>query len=108
MLSGKIPIVDFGLWAGGTSQERNQIARDLSNACRHVGFVYLVNHGIEQNLLTEAFAWSKKLFDLPMEKKMLVPHPPGTGCLVFLQLSDDVVYLGLKARFYRNGYWTRC
>ncbi|QBZ65069.1 hypothetical protein PoMZ_06773 [Pyricularia oryzae] len=77
MLSGKIPIVDFGLWAGGTSQERNQIARDLSNACRHVGFVYLVNHGIEQNLLTEAFAWSKKLFDLPMEKKMLVPHPPG-------------------------------
>ncbi|KAI6601305.1 hypothetical protein MCOR06_000388 [Pyricularia oryzae] len=77
MLSGKIPIVDFGLWAGGTSQERNQIARDLSNACRHVGFVYVVNHGIEQNLLTEAFAWSKKLFDLPMEKKMLVPHPPG-------------------------------
>ncbi|TLS27418.1 hypothetical protein PpBr36_04186 [Pyricularia pennisetigena] len=77
MSSGKIPIIDFGLWVVGTSQERDQLARDLSSACRHVGFVYLVNHGIDQNLLTEAFAWSKKFFDLPMEKKMLVPHPPG-------------------------------
>ncbi|TLD24218.1 hypothetical protein PspLS_06327 [Pyricularia sp. CBS 133598] len=77
MSSGKIPIIDFGLWFGGTSVERKLIAQDLSSACRHVGFVYLVNHGIDQNLLTEAFAWSEKFFDLPMEKKMLVPHPPG-------------------------------
>ncbi|TLD08461.1 uncharacterized protein PgNI_07178 [Pyricularia grisea] len=77
MSSGKIPIVDFGSWVGGKPQERNRIASDISNACRHVGFVYLVNHGIEHSLLTEAFTWSKKFFDLPMEKKMLVPHPPG-------------------------------
>ncbi|RYP72526.1 hypothetical protein DL771_004166 [Monosporascus sp. 5C6A] len=42
-----------------------------------VGFVYIVNHGIANNLLEEAFRFSRELFALPQETKMLAPHPPG-------------------------------
>ncbi len=55
------------------------MARDLVDACRRVGFVYIINHGVHDDLLSQAFGWSKKLFDLPKEKKMLAPHPPGTA-----------------------------
>ena len=74
--SSAIPVIDFGKWESG-GEGRIQIAKTLAEACRRVGFVYVVNHGVDDELLDEAFAWSKKLFDLPEEKKMLAPHPPG-------------------------------
>lgn len=74
--TASLPIIDFGKWKG-SAEERQQVAEELADACRHVGFVYIINHGVEDELLDEAFGWSKKLFDLPEEKKMLAPHPPG-------------------------------
>lgn len=73
-----IPIVDFKAWATGSLDEKRRIATELTSACRRVGFVYIINHGVNDDVLDEAFGWSKKLFDLPSEKKMLAPHPPGT------------------------------
>ncbi|KAK8877410.1 thymine dioxygenase [Apiospora arundinis] len=75
--STSIPIVDFQNWANGSDAERRQIAKDLTEACRRVGFVYIVNHGVPDSLLQQSFDWTKRLFDLPEEKKMLAPHPPG-------------------------------
>ncbi|KAF2087332.1 Clavaminate synthase-like protein [Saccharata proteae CBS 121410] len=74
-----IPIIDFTPWTSSTStpSDRLAVAERLTDACRNVGFVYIINHGVTEDLLTEAFAWSKKLFDLPHEKKMLAPHPEG-------------------------------
>ncbi|KAF7538249.1 hypothetical protein G7054_g3083 [Neopestalotiopsis clavispora] len=72
-----IPIVDFGAFSTGDLATRSRIAAELTTACRRVGFVYIRNHGIPAALLEEAFAWSQRLFDLPREKKMLAPHPPG-------------------------------
>lgn len=72
-----IPVVDFGRWADGSAEDRKRIARELTEACREVGFVYVVNHGVATDLVDRAFAWSKKLFALPEETKRLAPHPPG-------------------------------
>ncbi|GAW24260.1 hypothetical protein ANO14919_138430 [Xylariales sp. No.14919] len=74
--SPSIPVVDLGSWPGGSAADRERIASELTDACRRVGFVYVVNHGVPPALLDEAFAWSRRLFDLPLEKKMLAPHPP--------------------------------
>lgn len=72
-----LPVIDFSHWLQGSTEEKNRVAHDLAEACRRVGFVYVINHGVPDTLLDEAFSWSKKLFDLPEEKKMLAPHPPG-------------------------------
>lgn len=84
-----IPVIDFNAWSTGSTGDKKRIARELTDACRRVGFVYIVNHGVPSTLLEEAFDWSKKLFDLPEEKKMLAPHPPGKS--QFANLSDRIV-----------------
>ncbi|RYC66158.1 hypothetical protein CHU98_g70 [Xylaria longipes] len=75
--SNLIPVVDMGSWPNGSATDRIRVASELTDACRRVGFVYVVHHGIPAELLEEAFAWSRRLFNLPLENKMLAPHPPG-------------------------------
>ncbi|KAI0521894.1 hypothetical protein F5B22DRAFT_508917 [Xylaria bambusicola] len=72
-----IPVVDLSSWSDGEPANRKRIASELTEACRRVGFVYVRNHGVPDDILREAFTWAGKLFDLPLEKKMLAPHPPG-------------------------------
>ncbi|KAK7528131.1 thymine dioxygenase [Phyllosticta citriasiana] len=73
-----VPIVDFaGFSKGEDAVARNQVARDIDDALRTVGFVYLKNHGVPAGKVDEAFEWSKKFFALPLETKNLAPHPPG-------------------------------
>ncbi|THY36100.1 thymine dioxygenase [Aureobasidium pullulans] len=70
-----IPIVNFAGW--NDEHRRQQIAQDLVTACHDIGFVYIINHGIPEAVMDEAFDWIKKLFHLPHDQKMLAPHPPG-------------------------------
>ncbi|RYP15474.1 hypothetical protein DL765_005681 [Monosporascus sp. GIB2] len=52
-------------------------AFSMTDDIRTISFVYIANHGIANNLLEEAFRFSRELFALPQETKMLAPHPPG-------------------------------
>src|SRR6187431_2168648 len=70
-----LPIVDFGKWRPLRS-EQTGIAKQLREACQQYGFVYVKNHGVPQELVDRVFAISKRFFRLPMEEKMLSPHPP--------------------------------
>lgn len=72
-----IPIVDFAKWTSSSAaEEKLSIAKDLVAACRDVGFVYIINHGVSEELLGQAFKMTKQLYDLPREEKMKAPHPP--------------------------------
>ena len=73
-----IPIVDFAQWKPDSPpEERLKVAQELVSACRSVGFVYIINHGVPEETLDKAFEITKKLYDLPQEEKMKAPHPPG-------------------------------
>ena len=72
-----IAIVDFAEWTDGSSDHRQQIANDFVEACRTVGFAYIINHGVTAGRIEEAFAMTQKVFDLSHDQKMLAPHPPG-------------------------------
>ena len=74
-----IPIVDFAEWDSATAEKKSIIAAQLIEACKTVGFVYITNHKVSPEKLVEAFRWSKKLFDLSHEEKMLAPHPNGSA-----------------------------
>ena len=80
MIAGppSIPVVDFADWTSDSSlKQKRAIAQKLIEACRTVGFVYITNHHLPSERLAQAFQWSKKLFDLKLEQKMLAPHPSG-------------------------------
>ncbi|KAI4271876.1 MAG: hypothetical protein LQ337_005693 [Flavoplaca oasis] len=75
---GGVPVIDFAKWhTGGSQEEKQTISSQLASACQKVGFVFIVNHLIPQEKISEAFSWSKKMFDLEQKQKMLAPHPPG-------------------------------
>jgi isopenicillin N synthase-like dioxygenase len=72
-----IPVIDFLTWTSPfnvTAGDRLETARELVEACHSTGFVYIKNHGVSPEILGEAFAMSKKYFDLPKEKKMLAAN----------------------------------
>ena len=76
--SSSVPVIDFAGWTSNASlTQKKAIANKLIDACRTVGFVYIVNHQLSPDRLAHAFEWSKKLFDLGVEQKMLAPHPSG-------------------------------
>ena len=73
-----IPVVDFAGWTSkATLEQKKAIAQKLIKACQTVGFVYITNHHLSSERLSQAFEWSKRLFDLKLEQKMLAPHPSG-------------------------------
>jgi isopenicillin N synthase-like dioxygenase len=93
-----IPVVDFTKATNGTREEKEYVARQIDDAFRTVGFVYLKNHGVPLDMIQECFTWvrlstlftvfppttnltpllqSATLCALPPSTKMLAPHPPG-------------------------------
>ncbi|KAJ8077579.1 hypothetical protein PM082_002011 [Marasmius tenuissimus] len=71
-----IPIIDFAQFGDGTSLESQEIAKKFYEACRDVGFAYLINTGIPQEKVNGMFEWSAKFFELPIEVKTKVSKPP--------------------------------
>ena len=65
-----IPIVDFGPFLNGSKEQRQLVAVEIGKACRNVGFFYLKNHGIPEELFQQVFFQAKRFFSMPLEEKM--------------------------------------
>lgn len=65
----EIPVIDLGPFARGSPEVRRRVAAAVDEACRNIGFFYVVNHGVPQPLIDRAFAEAKRFFDLPAEEK---------------------------------------
>ncbi|KAE8662675.1 hypothetical protein F3Y22_tig00113156pilonHSYRG00039 [Hibiscus syriacus] len=72
----QLPVIDL------SSEDRLSTAKSIrqrvqslnlgivSQACLDLGFFYLVNHGVEEELIKKVFEHSKKFFALPLEEKV--------------------------------------
>ncbi|XP_062073932.1 2-oxoglutarate-Fe(II) type oxidoreductase hxnY-like [Humulus lupulus] len=69
----KLPIVDL------SSPDRSSTAASIRQACTEHGFFYLVNHGVEEELLDKHLEESKKFFSLPLEEKMKLAQKENRG-----------------------------
>lgn len=52
-----IPIIDLEPMRSGTSEEAHETGEALYEAFRSVGFAYIKNHGVPQDVVDEAFTW---------------------------------------------------
>lgn len=68
----EIPIVDFGPFLSGDLSERRRVAGTIAQACRHIGFFYIVNHGVAPELIDRTLAQAKRFFDQPIEVKQRI------------------------------------
>src|SRR5437867_3362503 len=65
----EVPVIDFGPFLKGTPAERKEVALEIGRACRDIGFFYIINHGVPQQLIGRIFAEAKRFFALPLERK---------------------------------------
>ena len=73
----QVPTIDISPFVSGDLESRKNVARELAEKGHANGSIGITGHGISPELLAEAFAVTKKLFDLPYEEKMKAPHPDG-------------------------------
>ncbi|MCX7596552.1 MAG: isopenicillin N synthase family oxygenase [Fischerella sp.] len=64
-----IPIINFSLFNNGDTTTKQIVAEQIYQACHEIGFMYLQNHGMSQNLIEQVFTQSKNFFNLPLEAK---------------------------------------
>jgi isopenicillin N synthase-like dioxygenase len=67
-----IPEVDFTNMSSPLLEERKGVAEKVGAAFKDSGFLYAVNHGIDERLQDELYDVIKEFFALPLEEKMKV------------------------------------
>jgi isopenicillin N synthase-like dioxygenase len=67
-----VPVVDI-------SGERRQVVEQIGRACREIGFLTVVGHGVSETLVQRTAVAARAFFDLPTEQKRRLaegePHP---------------------------------
>ncbi|MBT5569870.1 MAG: isopenicillin N synthase family oxygenase [Alphaproteobacteria bacterium] len=66
----QIPVIDIGSYMSGAPEAVAQFATDLRAIQEGLGFYCIVNHGVEQSVIDNAFDQIAELFALPDEEKM--------------------------------------
>jgi len=64
-----LPIIDLGPYFRGQPGALENLAAEIADACRNVGFFYILHHGVPEELIAEAFAQSKRFHALPLAVK---------------------------------------
>jgi isopenicillin N synthase-like dioxygenase len=76
-----IPVIDFSPFLDGDEAARAAVAAEIDNACRQIGFFYLVNHGVPESLRQAVLTESRGFFTRPVEEKMAsAPLLDGQWC----------------------------
>jgi non-haem dioxygenase in morphine synthesis N-terminal len=71
LLSLTLPTFDLRRFDANAA-ERTGFLRDLRAAARHLGFFYLVGHGIDGALIADVLTLSRRFFALPEEEKLAI------------------------------------
>ncbi|RJT21030.1 isopenicillin N synthase family oxygenase [Mesorhizobium waimense] len=64
----RLPIIDVGPLLDGS--DARTVAKEIRWALTNAGFMYIKNHGLPGDLVTETFAQARTFFDLPTDEKM--------------------------------------
>ncbi|KAL8207748.1 hypothetical protein R6Q57_007160 [Mikania cordata] len=80
----ELPVIDLSSSnsisiANSIRKQNLQELMNLLSACTEYGFFYLINHGVEEQLLQNVFDESRKFFSLPLEEKMKLSRKEDVG-----------------------------
>ncbi|BCS01800.1 uncharacterized protein AKAW2_60064A [Aspergillus luchuensis] len=62
-----IPIIDLSALRSPVLKERQQLAKEIFTACTQVGFFYIKNHGIAEDVITSLHDMARQFFSLSQE-----------------------------------------
>ena len=74
-----IPVVDLSKFKSGDEAQEREFVAELGQAFREVGFVSVVNHGIDEEMVQEFYDAAYAFFKLPREIKQKYEIPGAAG-----------------------------
>ena len=83
-----IPVIDIHPFLFGAAEDQRRVARAVDDACRSVGFLLVVGHGVPAELIDRAHAAARAFFDLDLEHKARYEPPPG-GFIGYRGLASE-------------------
>ncbi|KAA1398211.1 isopenicillin N synthase family dioxygenase [Aeromicrobium ginsengisoli] len=71
-----VPTVDIGPYVrGGAVADRDRVAAEIDAACREVGFIQVIGHGVPDDVITGLTEAIDAFFDLPVAEKLSYVRP---------------------------------
>ena len=64
------PVLDMADYVAGRPGARERLAETLGHACENVGFMVVINHGVDQQQIDGMFAWAARFHALPLDEKL--------------------------------------
>ena len=75
-MSFSVPTIDISAYTGhGTADDRAVVAEQIDHACREVGFIQIVGHGIPDDVLSGLGTAMDDFFDLSLHEKKTYVRP---------------------------------
>jgi isopenicillin N synthase-like dioxygenase len=84
-----VPMIDLTGMMSNDLEARTRVAAALRDACVNVGFFYISNHGVPQELVDGMFAIAARLFALPVDKKMQWHVKKSSTLLGYVAMRDE-------------------
>lgn len=87
-----IPTIDLAEIDSPSLDTRKKIAKNIYDACSQVGFFYIENHGVSQDVITETLDLLKRFFALDLDNKMdahVQKNPAIRGYEPMLETRND-------------------
>ena len=67
-----IPVLDLGPFLAGEPGALSRLGREVCQALEDIGFFFIKNHSVPQELVDRVFAENKRFHALPLERKLSV------------------------------------
>jgi isopenicillin N synthase-like dioxygenase len=71
-----IPTIDLAPFLRGGEAEKHEVARQVDEACKSIGFFTIVGHGVPEDLIAATRKVAVDFFALPTEEKLKIERPP--------------------------------
>ena len=86
-----IPVIDLGGLASRETSALARITAEIAHACRDVGFFYVREHGVRQDLLDAAMAQAHAFFALPQARKDALKISADSGNQGYVGLRTEAL-----------------
>ena len=70
--AAQIPVIDLGPYFAREAGALGTLGTEIRRACETVGFFYIANHGVPQDLIDRTFEQSKRFHALPLDAKLML------------------------------------
>ena len=78
-MSRRIPLLDLSHYSKGTPQEKDAFVKAWGDGLKEFGFVSIINHGVDAELIARTYADAARLFELQQAVKAKYEVPNGGG-----------------------------